>query len=177
MKGVITKKTEDFDPIMLTYTEHSVCYPDDKHFLYLVTPMCKVLHILDNHIWLAIGSGASDFECVREVIDAVDVNLVQHRCRSTQEYMEQIANTTASLKLSPSLARNVLVVKINNSTEIYGTINRGDSVRVALYANYHRYGIVWSAAKIKSSSSSRHQSEEAPDFLQECQLEQTFIKI
>lgn len=172
MKGVVKSETHDFDPIMLNYTEQSVCYPDNKSFLYITTPECKVLHVHNNQIWITINH-----EWVRDIIDSVDTNLVQHRCKSKQEYMEQISLVNTSLKLSPSMKRNILVVRLGKTTEIHGSVIKpGDTVRVVLYANYYRCGIVWFAAKLQNMYSIDVQ-ETDPEFLQECQLEQTYIKI
>lgn len=165
---------DSFDPVYLEFVANTVCYPDTNKYMFIVTGECRVVHVTETTLWLSVNSELAT------LLNMIDIRHIEHRCKDKSDYLNLIDNYFPSLKMSMSGQTDLLKVSLRPNTEIYGNISDGATVQAAISANYNNRQILWNAAKIKciGVQSTRNESQEpVPEFLQECQLEQTLIKI
>lgn len=160
-----------FEPYKLKYVDNVVCYPDPNSYMYVVSPLCTILHYESNHIWLSMDS-----EWFKAVIHAVDSQFIQQQSTTMSSYLKSVYNFIPSLKLSPSFSPSLLCSRLNQYTEIYGDITPGAKVHVVLTANYSKGRLLWNVVKIKTKVEGKiriraRTKEQDLEFLQECQLE------
>lgn len=179
MSVVYAHRSDDFDPIDLTFINNTICYRDatsnHENYLVIVTGKCAVLHVSDTEIWLVADTK------LQRLIRDIDVQFIQHRSSDTASYLKLADSTTPSLKLSPSSNYDLLKVNLRTSTEIYGNIRSSRYARVVIKAHYNRTQIYWHALKVQCDAEehTKERSEGSEDlgFLNECQLGQKLIKI
>lgn len=162
-------------PFYVSFIDNTLCYPDEQHFLRLVTETCTVLAREDDMLWLEVP------DTLATVINSIDIRFIEHQSSNLLAYLKQITQINQSLKLllSNKQRSTVLPVRLLHNTELYGPLD-GRQCRLVLSATCTKRGIVWYAVKVKFASAAAMQREENQEdevYFQECQLEQNLIKI
>jgi hypothetical protein len=144
----VLKPEQDFEPMDLIYEDNAIFYPagEQKHYLYIVTPLCDVISVTDTDIWINLST-----EWLRSIIQDIDVQYLQYRSANMTDYFKLISSLVPSVKLSPAGTYSMLKVHRRRYTELYNVdeLSIGCSVRCVLSANYAKNNIIWNAVKMQ----------------------------
>lgn len=135
-------------------------YLDNDGFFMIQTPLCRVVSMDDQGLWL---EPPKDF-C--DVINHVDISYISQSSSDIHTYLAYLKGFTTSLKLAPHGDSYYIYINKRNYTKTYGTICVNDTVQVILNCNYTKQRLIWSAYQIKNSI-----IETKPDALfQDCHI-------